>query len=74
MPEDNSAQVKVVKSKSSIYFGVFYNKRDDNYTYVFEGKHRYNANEIEAAKSYDRLVLASGRTDLHLNFVWQPKK
>jgi hypothetical protein len=74
LPEDNAAQVKVVKSKSSIYFGVSYNTRDDNYSYLFEGTLRYYAKEIEAAKSYDRLVLASGRTDLHLNFVWQPKK
>ncbi len=74
MPEDTSAQVKVVKPRSTIYFGVSYNKRDDTYSYKWEGILHYNKHEIEAAKSYDRLVLASGRTDLPMNFVWQPKK
>ncbi len=63
-----------MKPRSTIYFGVSYNKRDDNYCYLFEGTYRYNKREIKAAESYDRLVLASGRKDLHLNFVWQAKK
>ena len=75
MPDDTSSQVRVVKEGTSCdYFGVSFNKRDSIFCYYFLGKHYSNTSEIEAAKSYDRLVLASGRKDYHLNFVWQLKK
>ena len=75
MPDDTSSQVRVVKEgTSSDYFGVCYMKRYNTFAYYFEGKVRYNTSEIEAAKAYDRLVLASGRTDHHLNFVWRRKE
>ena len=75
MPDDTSSQVRVVKEGTSCdYFGVSYCKRYNNFVYYFLGNHYSNTSEIEAAKSYDRLVLASGRKDYHLNFVWQLKK
>ncbi len=75
MPDDTASQVRVVKQGTSCdYFGVSFNKRDNNFHYYFLGKDYYSTSEIEAAKAYDRLVLASGRTDYHLNFVWALKK
>jgi hypothetical protein len=75
VPEDTSSQVRVVQPRtSSDYFGVSYCETNQNFVYYFLGKHYSNTSEIEAAKSYDRLVLASGRKDYHLNFVWQLKK
>ena len=75
MPDDTSSQVRVVKEGTSCdYFGVSYGKNTNNFCYYFMGKRGYNKSEIEAAKAYDRLVLASGRTDHHLNFVWRRKE
>ena len=75
MPDDTSSQVRVVKEGTSCdYFGVSFNKRDNIFCYYFLGIRYYSTSEIEAAKAYDKLVLASGRKDYHLNFVWQRKE
>ncbi len=75
MPDDTSSQVRVVKEGTSCdYFGVSYAKRNNHFVYYFQGKRGHNTSEIEAAKAYDRLVLASGRTGHHLNFVWRRKE
>jgi hypothetical protein len=75
VPDDTASQVRVVKQETSCdYFGVSYNQRDTNFCYYFLGIRYYSTSEIEAAKAYDKLVLASGRKDYHLNFVWQLKK
>jgi hypothetical protein len=74
---DIPAQVRRAKpnmNKTSLYNGVSSHTKGFQADVIIDGI-KYNAfdkSEIEAAKIYDRIVLATGSTK-PLNFEWQRK-